>query len=74
MIHEASLTVFTLWYAWRNLPGAPSLVELIELAEREGSPGWIADFNLILTRLSHVSRTNSFFESLNGAGGSAAGG
>ena len=64
LIHDASLTVFTLWYCWRNLPGAPSLVELIDLAERPGSPGWIADFNLILRQLGLLGQTSGFFESL----------
>lgn len=53
--------MFSLWYAWRGLPGAPSIVELIELAEREGSPGWIKDFSLILRELGRTARTQGFF-------------
>jgi hypothetical protein len=36
-------------------------VELIELAEREGSPGWIKDFSLILRELGRTARTQGFF-------------
>ncbi len=56
--------MFTLWYAWRNLPGAPSLVELVELAERDGSPAWIKDFGLILRELARTARTQGFFAEL----------